>query len=493
MLDIFASGSSSIDRYIQTVLRLESQPRVQLQDRTAELNRRNGVLSDLDSKLSALNNLAKRLTDSITNRFAARKASSSNTDLFTASADSTALVGSHDIFIERLAKTDTRVSQQYSASATDLKSFFDTNGEQTFQIEVAHPTDADSDNRVSIDVAVNSSGATNDEVLDDIALAINNAMSAAVTDETINADEKVAAYVVHEEDGTSRLLLKSGQTGYTNRLDFTDSANSLLSSLQVNDNVQSSDTSGGYITAIGTSAKDSSLSAKLQMDGLNFYRDSNTIDDIIDGVTLNLKDVTDTTETLKISTDVETVKKEIQNFLDAYNDVLHYLKDKTGVDAATKTRGVLAGDTTYRGLMSTLRSTMSVQVTSVSTGNPSYLFEIGVAATSDGTLSLSDNDMFERALASGSSVVSDLFNSANGIATQVESLVSSYVKVGGIINNTKDNISFRIESLDLRITRFDERLGHRERLLRKQFAKMQEVAALLQSQQFSFQSLFSGF
>ena len=59
---------------------------------------------------------------------------------------------------------------------------------------------------------------------------------------------------------------------------MTDSANSLLSTLEISNSVQSSGTSGGYITDVGTSASDSLLNSKLLVDGLTFYRDSNTIE-----------------------------------------------------------------------------------------------------------------------------------------------------------------------------------------------------------------------
>ena len=240
--DLFIQGNPAIERLIATTLQIEGQPRFILEDRKALLNSRNTVLSDLDSKLSALNKLAKRLTDKLTDYFAAKTVDSSDSDLFTATAETKALAGSHDILVQRLASSDTRVSKQYTATGTALTSFFSTNGSQTFKIEVAHPTTDDSSNREEISVTINSSGATDDDVLDDIALAINNAMSAAVTADTIDADEKLFASVVHEESGKSRLVFKTEQSGFTNRMVMTDSANSLLSTLEISNSVQSSGT-----------------------------------------------------------------------------------------------------------------------------------------------------------------------------------------------------------------------------------------------------------
>ncbi len=490
-IDIFTPGNSNITRLIDAILQIEARPKIVLEDKKTQLDQRKAILSDLDSKLSALNTLAKRLTDPITDYFAAKLASSSDEEFFTASANSSAVVGSHDIFIERLAKSDTRVSKQFTESGSDLRTFFDTNGSQTFQIEVAHPTDSDSSNRVSISVTINPTGTTNDDILDEIAQAVNTAMGNAVTAGTIITDEKVVASVVHEQDGTSRLIFRSAHSGFTYRMDFTDSANSLLSTLEISNNVQTTGTSGGYVTSIGTSATDSLLNAKLQVDGLTFYRDGNTIDDIIDGVTLTLKNITATTETVSVSSDVGAVKQEVEDFLSAYNEVLQFIKAKIAVDPETRVRGPLASDSTYRELLSTLRNIMSEKVSNVVNGNPEYLFEIGITAAVDGTLSITDDEKFENALLSGSNAISDLFNVSDGKATKIKDTLEGYVKVGGIIDDGKTSIDDRIKSIDDRIARLDARLAKREQQLIAQFAKMQEVASLLQRQQFTLQNIFS--
>jgi len=491
--DLFIQGNPAIERLIATTLQIEGQPRFVLEDRKALLNSRNKVLSDLDSRLSALNKLAKRLTDKLTDYFAAKTVDSSDSDLFTATAESKALSGSHDILVQRLASSDTRVSKQYTSSGTALTSFFSTNGSQTFDIEVAHPTTEDSSNREKISVTINSSGATDDDALDDIALAINNAMSAAVTAETIDADEKVFASVVHEESGKSRLIFKTEQSGFTNRMVMTDSANSLLSTLEISNSVQSSGTSGGYITDVGTSASDSLLNSKLLVDGLTFYRDSNTINDILDGVTMTIKAVTPATETLKVSTDVEAVKKEIEEFLTAYNDVITYIKQKQKVDPETNSRGALASDSTYSFMRSKFRGIMSDPVAGVSSGNPEHLFEIGITAAADGTLSFTDTEKFENVLAAGSVPVSDLFNSTNGVANQLKTFMDDFIKVGGIIDDGKESVEDRIKTLDGRIKRFDNRLAKREVQLRKQLAQMQQISVLLGGQAAAFSSLAQSF
>ncbi|MFQ5751217.1 MAG: flagellar filament capping protein FliD, partial [bacterium] len=167
------------------------------------------------------------------------------------------------------------------------------------------------------------------------------------------------------------------------------------------------------------------------------------------------------------------------------------IRDKINTDKETKVRGTLAGDSTYRNLRSRLRSVMTGQVTSADSGNPDYLFDIGISAASDGTLSITDSDEFEDALLASSSAIADLFNSSSGVATQLKSVLDDFIKVGGYIDKGKDNVTDRIKNIDSQINRYDERLARRERQLRTQFAKMQEVSLLLGRQSAAFSSIAS--
>src|SRR6056297_3221704 len=123
--------SETIDMYVRYAMRDASKPRDNLVDRKESLNTRKSVLSDLDSKLSSLNTKLETLNDPVVDNFAAKTATSSDTDKFTLSATSTASLGTHSLTVERLAKSDTRVSKQYVDSDTDFTSF---TSDQTFSL-----------------------------------------------------------------------------------------------------------------------------------------------------------------------------------------------------------------------------------------------------------------------------------------------------------------------------------------------------------------------
>ncbi|RMH64474.1 MAG: hypothetical protein D6677_04640 [Calditrichaeota bacterium] len=481
------ANQGSVQYLVEQFMRFEQEPLNQLTERKNKLNDTTSLLSTLDSKLSALQSRTKRMTDQFTDYFAARKAESSNKDLFTASATSEANTGSHAISVARLASADTRVSQQYSSTASDFTSY---TTDQTFTIEVAHPTDADANNRVFISVTVDASvfSGDNESVLKAISSAVDAAMDQAVADETIKNEERVNTSVVSEQNGTSRLQFISNNSGYTYRIDFGTST--LLDDLQINANSASSGTSGGYIHNVGSSATTSELNAQFTIDGLTYYRDSSTVDDAIKGVTLNLRDVFATDETVTVSTDYDAVKEEVDGFIKAYNEAIDFLRKEAQYDPTKGERGALADDLKYRNLSVDLRDIISSEVTDVTYTDYNLLYDIGMEMDQQGKLSITDEDKFRTAVETNSEYVSDIFNGSDGIATRINDYLEDYVKTGGTISQSKKNITSQIQTLETRIDLENTLLDQKRKQLTDQFIQLQDAMYTVQSQQ-QFFSLFS--
>lgn len=484
------SGSSySIYDLIDQYMKIEQRPRDELIEKRDSLNARKSIFSTLDSKLSALRTKLDYLTDEIFNPFLAKNGISSDPDKIDVTTSSSAVTGNHTVTVERLAKADTRVSNQYLNSDSSFTSF---TSDETFYIEVAHPTDDDPDNRVQIEVTVSASvfNDTNDNVLAAIAEAVNDAMAQAVIDETIDSDEVVNASVMHEQSSTSRLSFSSEQTGYTYRMDFGSST--LLDALGINATTAATDTSGGYITPVGTSAVTSELKSKFYMDGLTFYRDSNTVEEALDGVTLKLYNTFTQEETITIATDKEAIKSDVEEFISLYNEVIDYLRAKTKVDPDTHERGPLSTDITYRGITSDLRSIISSEVTTTSNSEYTILYDIGIEADSEGKLSITDSSKFESALEANPQNVADLFRSSEGIAVQIEDYITNFVETGGIIDSSKKQIDRQVSNLNDRISYMNVLLDKKEKQYFDEFTKLQETMAKLQSQQAFFNSFYGG-
>jgi flagellar hook-associated protein 2 len=469
-------GGLDIEGLVGQYRAVEEIPRITLEGKKEALESRKQALTDLDSNLSALYKLNERFSDILLNVFNTKTADSSDTALFTVTAGSTALAGSHDLEISRLASVDTRVSQQYVATDSDFTSILT---DQSFGLIVAHPTDADPSNTEEITVTISAStfSQTNEEVLQDIANAINDAMSAAATAETIESDERAVASVVSEESGVTRLVLRSGQSGETYALQFNDT-DGLLASLEVNAGVQSSGTSGGYIKAA------SELSAQFTLDGLSFTRDSNFVDDALEGVSIQLLGTTTVAESISITSDTESVKQEVQDFMDAYNGIIEFLNEQTDVE------GEFRGDSTYSTLKYQLRAIVTAQVTDVATSEYDRLSEIGVGVNRDGTLYWEDDEAFETALSTNASLISDLFVATDGVTVTLNNFIVDYTESSGIISNSKKTVDASLSYQETRLDNFDDRLEKKVQRFMDDLLRLQSVYLEVQ-QQSSFFANFS--
>ncbi|UCC96702.1 MAG: flagellar filament capping protein FliD [Phycisphaerales bacterium] len=130
-------------------------------------------------------------------------------------------------------------------------------------------------------------------------------------------------------------------------------------------------------------------------------RSSNTIDDVIHGVTLHLHDTTDAAgEEITLTRDIESVKDKLTSMIDAYNLGVTFIKENTGYDTTQKTAGVLMGDYVVSTIKSQIRTPLFVQTSGFIEDIDTFLMpgQIGLELDRDGLLSL-DTNVFDEAIA----------------------------------------------------------------------------------------------
>ena len=475
--------SSGYQQLINSIILSEKSPQLRMEQKKSDLKVYKGVLTDLDTKLSDMESALEAFTSETSNPFEASTAATAEGSAFGITSGSDAALGTHTMQVDRLAQTDTRVSQQYTSTGTDLDSI----GAQTFDITVASPTDTDPDNRETISVTVNPTGSTNEEVLEEIAASINTAMANAVDDGTLESGEKAQASVVMESSGTMRLSMRSGQTGYSNRLELSGG---LLDTLDITANdTTTSDNSGGQIYDVGTSATDSMLNSQFVLDGLTLYRDSNSVDDAINDVTIDLQKADSTQYSFSVETDSESIKKDVENFIKKFNDVQKYLKEKTKVDPENDSRGAFAGEGAIRGLRYNLRNDAIGTVSGLPEDAPSSFTEVGIELDNNGMLELADADKLLEAAETNPSALKDLFGGENGLATRMLQKVEGYTGAGGIVSKRKETVDSQIGRIDDKVASFEARLERRREQLTEQFARVQRI----QQESLSQQQALSGF
>ncbi|GAN35060.1 MAG: hypothetical protein DYG83_13625 [Candidatus Brocadia sp. AMX2] len=273
------------------------------------------------------------------------------------------------------------------------------------------------------------------------------------------------------DSSLDKMIIKSKATGSTDTITLSDVSGNLMSVLKL---------SGATATA-GTDAN-FTINSSAASDEIT--KSTNTF--TINGITYTLKNTnvtsyTDTTyTTVTVKQDTSAIQSKITSLLDKFNTVTEYIKDKSSVNTSTKARGLLAGNAAFTSLRSQLFQKVTEQITGLTAGNPDYLNEIGITISSSLKVSLSDTTKFDNAITSNSKAVEDLFNSTNGVAKKIETLLKPFVESSSstrnsIIDETKDVISKQIEDIDVRIDRMETRLNIRENQYRQQFYKMQEL------------------
>jgi flagellar hook-associated protein 2 len=266
----------------------------------------------------------------------------------------------------------------------------------------------------------------------------------------------------------------------------------LLASTGTSSGTQSDDASGGTLYTIAQ------LDAVFTLDGLTITRGSNTVSDVLSGVTISLL-APQTSDALPVSLSVgpdqSAIQSKVQAFLDAYNTTIKFLNERTSVkvDASTSgsgstdvqsvTRGSLSGDPTYLGLMMNLRSDVGGRITTGLAGGALALSEIGITTAADGTLSISDSSKFNKALSEKPDGIAALFNSTDGIASRVSARLATFVATGGVLDNSLRAVTARIGTLNDAIKAQEALLKIRQDQLTQQLDALAQVAAQVTLQQ----------
>ena len=149
------------------------------------------------------------------------------------------------------------------------------------------------------------------------------------------------------------------------------------------------------------SAQDSQIRIDGYPSGDWISRSSNTIDDVISGVTLHLHDTTDAAgEEITLTRDTQSVKDKLTSMVDAYNLAVVYIQEKTGFNNTLKTGGVLMGDYVVSTIRSQIRTPLIAQTNGFIEDIDNFLMpgQIGLELDKDGVLNL-DTNVFDEAIA----------------------------------------------------------------------------------------------
>lgn len=396
MITVSGVGSGlDIESLVTQLVAAEREPtdnRLLRQDAqlTAELSafgQLKGALASFQVGLTALNSFST---------FGQRVTSSSDEAVATVSASEAAEVGSYSLAVSQLSTNHSLASAGYSSPG-------DTVGEGELTIRfgttdyVSPDPGPESYNGFTVNTQRQSATLTID--------SSNNTLE-GVRDAINNADIGVSATIVN--DGSAyRLLLNSGFTGAENSLEVS-----------VSDTGDGNDTDAAGLSALAFNASAVNLSqtvaaqdAQFSLNGLSISSASNSVSGVLDGVDIELNDLTGTTPvTIGVSEDRAGVKSAVESFVDGYNTFIATANAVTAFDPTTLSAAALQGDFSVRSISAQLRQVITNEVDGFS-GAINTLSAAGVTTNTDGTLTV-DSAALDTAIEENFDQISGLFSAA---------------------------------------------------------------------------------
>ena len=394
-----------VNGIVSQLMSIERQPLNKLDTKEASYQATISALGALKGSLSSLQSAAATLTKATT--FAGSyKASSSNSEALTATSSKGVGTGSYNVNVTQLAQSQKlRTAGTYASPSAALGS-----GTITIQFGTGtlHPTNPDTQpgtfslnaNKATATITIDPAKNTLQDVRDAI-----NAAKAGVTASIVN-------------DGSGyRLAISSNDTGTTNGLKIT-----------VANDADSDPLNGAGLSALAydTTANTRSMKvsqdakdAKLTIDGIDIVKQSNTISDAVDGLSLTLLKE-GVSSTVSVSFDKSGITSSIQAFAKAYNETNKQLRDLTAYDAETKKSGPLQGDAVARSIQSQLRSVLGGNLAHAP-GGLTNLSQVGISFDRNGAMTV-DTAKLNAAINDPTKDVGTLFT---GIAKTTDARISA--------------------------------------------------------------------
>ena len=449
-----------IESMITQLVAAERAPVTKLQKEATTLQTQLSSYGKLQSGMATLRDAAAALTRPAT--WGATTGASSDAASVAVSTGSSTLPGSYTLEVQRLASVQSNATGVY-ASADALV------GEGTLHIELGSWS-ADQSSFTP------KAGAT----AVDISVGPPAESLAQLRDKINASGSGVVASVLTDASG-ARLVLRSASTGEMNgfRIGVTDNDGNNSDGIGLS--ALAFDPSAGILTMAQALA---AANAAASLNGLPISSDSNTLSNVLDGMTLTLGKVTTAPVLVEAKTDTTSIRKALDTFVTAYNDLNKLLADQTKYDSANKTAGTLQGDSATVSMRSQMRSLLGAN--SGASAMFSRLAEVGFDVQTDGSIKLNETKLSNGLANLGE--MKKLFSNSdlatpsnNGIATQLRAMADQVLSIEGSLSTRSEGLRKRIDMNQDRQDQLEDRITLIEKRLRAQYTALDKQMASLNS------------
>ncbi len=402
--------------------------------------------------LSELKNAFAKLNDA--SEFAAIKPSNTQASAFGVTASSSAQSGSYGIEVLQTAQAQRTASTSFADRTTPL------NGGSAFTLNLT------------------LGGVSQDPI------AVTNATPAGMVSAINGADLGVTAQLINTGSGFNVVL--TGETGATQS--FT---------------MGSDDGSGNAVADVGfTNHLQTAADANFKVNGLTVTRSTNSISDVIDGVTLDL--YTNTTGAARLDLNRETtgIKDNLKGLVTAYNDFEETLKilGDSGSEVE-EFGGALAGESLLQTVRTQVRDFIINNSSSPGT-NIKAARDVGISFDRNGKLTL-DETKLDKALQNHFGEVSTMFTAgannqsiysvaSGGLAGDAVKRIEKMLLSTGLIDTQSKSATNQITKYKAELTLLEDRMEKLMTRYMNQFSVMESIVGSSTSMRESLKGSFEG-
>ena len=474
-----------VEDLVKASVQARAEPLQRMQRDQQQAQEQISAYGQLSSRIGELQSAMSDLKGE--SNFNQLSAATSNENLFTATAshDGGAVEGNYNIQVESEAQNYRWVSQELAmGEEPDLLT-------GSLDIKVASADEG-------VTIALPEEGAS----LEEVRAAINNHEEL----------QGVAfANLVNTGDDQARLTINSTHTGDANALEIDTSR------LEVN---SQSTPATGIQTDNSDLMNENDLDARITVDGIEASSSTNSFNDIITGVDIQITEgalndaSANQSGVLNVSQDQEQIKDNIYSFVDAYNNVVTFLNQARQPqvnEQGQEMPGPLQGEGSIQSIQQQLRSVLDTPAGSDPNDFGSYLSHLGITTQvelGEGSEGALNNGMLEIDSARLDRVLDEDFESVafilgdeqTGYAARMEQaaerLISDTVVDGrisrGLINTREQSLDAEINRIQDRMETTMDRLDAYEDRLFRQFNSIESVTANLNAQGEQLQEQFAG-
>ena len=266
--------------------------------------------------------------------------------------------------------------------------------------------------------------------------------------------------------------------------------------------VSSSDTNGSFGTNFATPTGYAASDANFVVDGISYSRKSNTITDVVPGVTFSLKGTTSTAASVSFDRDTTDLKTRLTTLVTAYNDFNDIVNQTTDPKSTLDTYGkTLVGDSTVKLIRQQMRSLL-FSPSSTPGKTITSLSQMGYSLDQKGVLSL-DATKLDTVLQNNYDDVTKLFTGgynklstystlSAGIAGDAVKKLTNMLGPTGSLATKTNNANTESDKYRARLVTLQLRMDALLARYQKQFASMDSLVGSVNSQKTSLKATFDG-